>query len=55
MTYEGCGLTECSPFGSYNHDFRHRFGSIGAPIENVEMKVVDEAGNELPAGGWSSS
>lgn len=52
MTCEGYGLTECSPFASYNHDFRHKFGSIGSPIENVEMKVVDEAGNELPPGEW---
>jgi long-chain acyl-CoA synthetase len=50
--YEGYGLTECSPFASYNHDFQHRFGSIGTPIENVEMKVVDEQGNELPPGEW---
>ncbi len=52
MTYEGYGLTECSPFASYNHDFHHKFGSIGEPIENVEMKIVDEEGNELPPGEW---
>ncbi len=52
MTYEGYGLTECSPFASYNHDFQHKFGSIGEPIENVEMKIVDEEGNELPPGEW---
>jgi long-chain acyl-CoA synthetase len=27
--YEGYGLTECSPFACYNHDFRHKFGSVG--------------------------
>ncbi|MCZ7570145.1 MAG: long-chain fatty acid--CoA ligase [Ardenticatenaceae bacterium] len=52
MAYEGYGLTECSPFASYNHDFRHKFGSIGSPVENVEMKVVDEAGQELSPGEW---
>lgn len=39
--YVGYGLTETSPFSSYNHDLRYRYGSIGTPIENVEMKIVD--------------
>lgn len=50
--WEGYGLTECSPFASYNHDFSPKFGSIGTPIENVEMKIWDDEGNELPAGEW---
>jgi len=50
IIHEGYGLTECSPFASYNHDFRHKFGSIGMPIENVDMKIADDAGNELPVG-----
>ena len=50
IIHEGYGLTECSPFASYNHDFSHKFGSIGTPIENVDMKIADEAGNELPVG-----
>ena len=49
---DGYGLTECSPFASYNHDFQYKPGSIGSPIINVEMKVMDSAGNELPAGTW---
>lgn len=48
--HQGYGLTECSPFASYNHGFRHKPGSVGTPIENVEMRVVDEQGNELPDG-----
>ncbi|MGD9972266.1 MAG: long-chain fatty acid--CoA ligase [Desulfatirhabdiaceae bacterium] len=47
---EGYGLTECSPFASYNHDFKHKFGSIGTPIENVDMKIADDNGNTLPPG-----
>jgi long-chain acyl-CoA synthetase len=46
--YEGYGLTETSPFASYNHDFAYREGSIGSPIENVEMKIVDAQGRDLP-------
>jgi long-chain acyl-CoA synthetase len=38
---QGYGLTECSPFASYNHDTVFRPGSVGTPIENVEMKVAD--------------
>lgn len=49
-THEGYGLTESSPFSSYNHDFRHKHGSVGTPIENVDMKIADEEGNELPVG-----
>jgi len=48
--YEGYGLTETSPFASYNHDIDYREGSVGSPIENVEMKIVDPDGLELPVG-----
>jgi long-chain acyl-CoA synthetase len=50
--YEGYGLTETSPFSSYNHDLRHKLGSIGEPIENVEMRVVDEQQAEVEPGEW---
>jgi len=50
--YEGYGLTECSPFACYNHDFRHKFGSVGTPVENFEIKIFDEEDNEMPLGKW---
>lgn len=50
--FEGYGLTECSPFACYNHDFRHKFGSVGTAVENVELKILDEDGHELPRGEW---
>ncbi|MCU0591742.1 MAG: long-chain fatty acid--CoA ligase [Desulfobacterales bacterium] len=50
--YEGYGLTECSPFACYNHDFRHKFGSVGTPIENTEIRILDADDNELPLGQW---
>jgi long-chain acyl-CoA synthetase len=50
--YEGYGLTESSPFACYNHDYRHKFGSIGTPIENVEVKIMDEFDREAPIGTW---
>lgn len=50
--YEGYGLTETSPFASYNHEWRHQPGSVGTPVENVEMKVFDPDDHELPIGTW---
>jgi long-chain acyl-CoA synthetase len=48
---EGYGLSESSPVASFNHPDRERKpGSIGTPIEGVEMKVVDEEGSEVPQG-----
>src|SRR5207249_3850528 len=32
---QGYGLTETSPFASYNHDVAFKPGSVGTPIENV--------------------
>lgn len=47
---EGYGLTECSPFAADNHDFQYRLGSVGTPIENVEIRVVNEEDKEVEAG-----
>ncbi len=49
--HQGYGLTECSPFASYNHDTAFRAGSIGTPIENVEMTVADPATGQEVADG----
>jgi long-chain acyl-CoA synthetase len=51
MILEGYGLSETSPVASFNHPDRVRKpGSIGTPIEGVEMRVVDAEGRELPVG-----
>ena len=48
---EGYGLSETSPVASTNHPGRPRkAGSIGTPLEEVEMKVVDENDEEVPRG-----
>jgi long-chain acyl-CoA synthetase len=48
---EGYGLSESSPAASFNHPGRPRkAGSIGTPIEGVEMRVVDLDGVEVPQG-----
>jgi long-chain acyl-CoA synthetase len=48
---EGYGLSETSPVSCTNHPGRARKpGSIGTPIEEVEMKLVDENDQEVPQG-----
>ncbi len=48
---EGYGLSETSPVASFNHpDKERKPGSIGTPIEGVEMKVVDDDGGDVPQG-----
>jgi long-chain acyl-CoA synthetase len=48
---EGYGLSETSPVASFNHpDKVRKPGSIGTPIEGVEMRIVGEDGAELPRG-----
>ncbi len=51
LIYVGYGLTETSPFASYNHDLKYKFGSVGTAIENVEMKIVSiEDGQDVEPG-----
>jgi long-chain acyl-CoA synthetase len=48
---EGYGLSETSPVASFNRRDRERKpGSIGLPIDGVEMRVIDDAGNAVPQG-----
>jgi long-chain acyl-CoA synthetase len=50
--YEGYGLSETSPFASYNHEWRHRPGSVGTAIANVELRIVDPFDTEVERGAW---
>jgi long-chain acyl-CoA synthetase len=48
---EGYGLSETSPVASFNHPDRERKpGSIGTPIQGVEMKLVDDDDNDVARG-----
>jgi long-chain acyl-CoA synthetase len=48
---EGYGLSETSPVASFNHpDAERKPGSIGTPIADVEMRVVDVDGNDVAVG-----
>jgi long-chain acyl-CoA synthetase len=46
---EGYGLSETSPVASFNHPDRERKpGSIGTPIEGVEMRLIDDEFHTVP-------
>ena len=48
---EGYGLSETSPVASFNLPGRERKpGSIGTPIRDVQMRVVDKEDHEVPQG-----
>ncbi len=49
--YEGYGPTECAPVLTVNPPFgKRKLGSVGLPIPQVELRVVDDRGNTLPPG-----
>ena len=48
IVLEGYGLSETSPVASFNQpDIERKPGSIGVPVRGVEMRVVDDNGNEV--------
>lgn len=48
--YQGYGLTEASPVISSNSKERHKLGSSGVLVNNMDLKIVNENGIELQAG-----
>jgi long-chain acyl-CoA synthetase len=47
---EGYGLAEASPVAVFNRTDRRRAGSIGVPVNGVELRVLDDAGAEAEDG-----
>ncbi|MFY0409628.1 long-chain-fatty-acid--CoA ligase [Solicola sp. PLA-1-18] len=51
VVLEGYGLSETSPVASFNRpDIERKPGSIGVPVRGVEMRVLDDDGNDVDAG-----
>jgi len=48
--YQGYGLSEASPVISANAPDRHKLGSSGVLVNNMETNICDENGNSLPVG-----
>ncbi|WP_346857721.1 AMP-binding protein [uncultured Draconibacterium sp.] len=47
---QGYGLTEAAPVISSNVPEDVKFGSSGKLVKNLELKILDDDGNELPTG-----
>ena len=48
--FQGYGLSESAPVISANVPAKHKLGSSGFIVENLEIKICDDNGNELPIG-----
>ncbi len=48
--YQGYGLSEASPVISSNSTGRHQLGSSGVLVNNMDLKICDDEGKELPLG-----
>ncbi len=44
---QGYGLTETSPVLVAENDYKARVGSIGVPMENVEVKIINQDSNGI--------
>jgi long-chain acyl-CoA synthetase len=48
---EGYGLSETSPVASFSRmELEKKAGSIGVAIDGVQLRIVDDAGEEVPTG-----
>jgi long-chain acyl-CoA synthetase len=48
--FQGYGLSEATPVISSNTLKNHKLGSSGILVKNMELKICDNDGNELPQG-----
>jgi long-chain acyl-CoA synthetase len=49
--YQGYGLTEAAPVISANVPAKHKLGSSGVIVADLDVKICDNDGIELPIGG----
>lgn len=48
--FQGYGLSESAPIISSNSMKKHKLGSSGYLVKNLDLKICDDDGNELPVG-----
>ena len=48
--YQGYGLSEAAPVISSNSPKAHKMGSSGRLVANLELKILDDKGNQMPVG-----
>lgn len=48
--FQGYGLSESAPIISSNSLKKHKLGSSGYLVKNLDLKICDDNGNELPIG-----
>jgi long-chain acyl-CoA synthetase len=48
--FQGYGLSEASPVISGNTEKKHKLGTSGVIVRNLDLKICDENGKEMPAG-----
>ncbi len=48
--YESYGTTETAAMVTYNHYYRHVIGSVGTPVNTVEVQIRDLEGNVVKQG-----
>jgi long-chain acyl-CoA synthetase len=48
--YESYGLTESAAMVTYNHYYHHVVGSVGTPVNLVEVQIRDGNGQPVPRG-----
>lgn len=48
--YQGYGLSEAAPVISSNAAHKHKLGSSGFLVKNIDIRICDEDGNNLPVG-----
>jgi long-chain acyl-CoA synthetase len=48
--HQGYGLSEAAPVVSANTPAKHKFGSSGTILPEIELKICGEQGNSLPIG-----
>jgi len=48
--FQGYGLSEAAPIISANVPAIHKMGSSGRIVKNLEVKIINEEGEELPTG-----